>query len=212
LVGLTGTIDDLSRKTYLIDADFQTVSGILLSDSFIDNWNLQKRKLGTELLEVYTSYSAPWQIKLVLGKSEESNKSILATTACEKKFYTIFNSPEVSDCRDDMIRRIESIIGKRKIKPIGFDNMPSSKALTSSLDVTKTKTIIERAELGKIPTFYRNVLILMGFITTVVCVLFGFHIIPLDFFATAIIMIIIALVTEFGPRLKEIMEAKKVNQ
>ncbi len=213
LVGLTGTIDDLDRKTYLIGADFKTISGILLSDSFMDTWNLEKRKIGTELLEIYTSYSASWQIKLVLGKiAEEPNKSILATVAFEKRFYSIFNSSEVSDCRDDMVRRLEFIIGKDKIKPTNFNNTPSSVALTFSLNVTKTKTIVGRAELGEIPSFYRNILVLMSVITAVVCILFGFGIIPLDFFATAIIMIIIALVIELGPRLKEVMDAKKVNQ
>lgn len=211
LVGLVGTINDLDRKTFLIDADFQTISGILLSDSFLHSWNLEKKKISAELLEIYTSYSAFWQIKLILGKSiDEPNKSILATTACEKRFYTIFNSPEVSDSRNDMIRRIESIIGKEKIRPTDFTNTPSSIALTSSLNVTKSKTIVRKAELGEVPSFYRNILILMGIITVVVSVLFGFGIIPLDFFATAIIMIIIALVIELAPRLREIMDAQKV--
>jgi len=209
LVELVGTIDDLDRKTFLVNADFQTVLGILLSESFLSAWNLEHRKRGKDLIEIYTSYSAPWQIRLVLGPAQESNKSILATVAFEKKFYTIFKSDKVSDCRDDMVRRLKSIIGVKKFRLIGFNDNVSHTALRSALSVTEPKTIIGREALGEVPSFYRNILILMGTIVAIVTGLYIFGFVPLDLFATSLIMIAIALAIELGPRLKEIMDSKK---
>jgi hypothetical protein len=209
LVGLVGTIDDLDRKTFLVNADFQTVSGILLTESFLQSWNLEHRKIGKGLLEIYTSYPAVWQIRLVLGPAQEPNKSILATVAFEKKFYTIFKSDKVSDCRDDMVRRIKSIIGVKKFRLIGFNDVVSHMALRSALSVTEPKTIVGRDALGEVPSFYRNILILMGVIVAIVTGLYIFGFVPLDLFATSLIMIAIALAIELGPRLKEIMDSKK---
>jgi hypothetical protein len=209
LVGLTGTIDDLDRKSFLINADFQTLSNILLGDSFLQTWNLEQKKRGENLLEVYTSYSASWQIRLVLGLSKEPNKSILATVAFEKRFYTICYSTAVCDCRDDMIRRIESIIGKNKLSSIDFNNEPSGVALKSALGVTRPKTIVGRSELGEIPAFYRNISILLGVIVAALFGLYYFNIFSIDVFMSSIIVVILTAIVELGPRLKEIIDSKK---
>lgn len=211
LVGLVGTIEDLDRKTFLVDADFETLSGIVLSESFLGAWNLEHRKLSKNknMIEVYTSYGYLWQIRLVLSPSpNEPNKSILAAVAFEKRFYTILKSPCVSDYRDDMIRRIESVIGK-KLEPTEFNNEASHFALRTALAVTEPKTIMSRSEFGEVPTFYRNILILMGIITVVVIGLFVVGFIGLELFATSIIMIIVALAIELGPRLKEIIDSQR---
>jgi len=205
---LTGTIDDLDRKTFSVNKDFRTISEILLSRSFLKTWLLEHRQRGT-ILEVYTSYTDNWQVRLVLGPTLEPNKCVLATVAFEKKRYTISKSTDVSDLRDDMIRRIEAIIGKENLESVGVDDEVSHMALKSALKFTEPKAIITRAELGEIPSFYRNILILMGTISVVLAALFGFRVIPLDLFVTAIIMVIIALVIELGPRLREVLDSKK---
>lgn len=206
---MVGTIDDLDRKTFLVNADFQTVSGILLSESFLENWGLKHRKRGKDMLEIYTSYSSPWQIRLFLGPAEKQNDSILATVAFEKRFYTIFNSSKVSDCRDDMVRRIKSILGAKKLKPIGFNDAFSHMVLKSALSVTEPKTIGGRGALREVPSFYRAILVLMVIILAFVTGLYCFGLIPLDLFTTSVIMIIIALAIELGPKLKEIIDSKK---
>jgi hypothetical protein len=140
---------------------------------------------------------------------EEPSISILATVAFEKRFYTIFKSHNVSDCREDMMRRIESILGKENVKLVGFDDTVSHMSLKSALSVTTPKTIGGRAALGEVPSFYRTVLVLMVTVIAVITGLYCFSIISLDLFATSIIMVVIALAIELGPRLKEIIDSQK---
>lgn len=198
-IGLNGTSDSVDKKTYPFDIDFDDLSKFLLEKSFLDSWDLLKRKKGENVV-IRSPYLVPLQIRLALSRdNKNSNRSIIATVAYEKKFYSILTSDTATAMRNDMIRRIEDNF-KVKANDIGLDNSASTLALKSGLYVTETKFV----SVWNVPkTFLLTISLTVLALLVMTLMYFQFRWITQDLYGSSIIIIFIALLFEFAPLLRE---------
>ena len=205
IVGLNGTEENLDRLTIRLNGDFQTVSNTLKTKEILNLANFRIKEKESTLILKSRLIDTKEKIIFVLTRDPRDPlyHSILSTVVYEAGFYSIFKSSLAVTRRDSIIGEIEKRVSLKRL-PLddkeSFNNEPSRIALRLALKATEPKIFV----IGKIP---RHILL----IVTATIVFLGILIyswifgkfITQDLFVTSLVIVIVALLFEFIPFVRE---------
>jgi hypothetical protein len=211
----------IDRKSYLIDADVETVDKLL--KSFLPSRNYKR---GTRL-ENQIMYKKPRlaseQVILLIGLNPQNkNNTILATAAFHKGYYNVEISQQSIDFRDSAIKELTGwlLTNNPSLEIWDKDNLEdpvSAGAYAEAYDPTTSKIPkIESIEtvLEKIPLSFR-VMISVTFIALLgVNVSYWAHYggLTFDTYVITTVGLLISLFVEIGIPLREELKLKREKQ
>ncbi len=208
LVGLNGDMDSLSmgsnpaRKTYIVPVPFQKVVEIIFNPTNLDVWDMPKprRKKNEVILQSYSSYEHQ---KLFIVRPHDSDNTIIASVAFEKRFYSIYQSEVASRRRDRLVQDIYDQLHLPMEGVVGTEDSVSLKAVEKVLSPTHSVF----APISEASKFLLGIVILTAVLLAISSAEFFIH--PNNgFWASSILLIVIAFVVELAPSVKEYLESR----
>jgi hypothetical protein len=210
----------VDRKSFIIDlapVDFLKAVEPILHDVWKFNRRKDNPKAKKNIIWVLKSRDSEGNITiLTVGKSRESDKTTVATVAFHVGAYGVSISDVATKKRESLIRDVNGILSdkfEQKLKPTeSVDDTISLKAYTHALSITRSKTKIAAEFFKNIHWYYRLALVLTTIAFAIITACWVFEIINFDAYITTIIVIVLALIFEFGISLRQEWLSREIEE
>lgn len=211
IVGLNGTEEDLDRKTFSINASFDIVAPIISRDSFLNLADFRITKRTREFLILQSKLRTFEKLVFALiPDPTDQHKCILATVAYELRYYHIAKTEDASEMRNMVVSHLKEKL--RNLNPSysvsnhNLDDVASVRVRNIALSDTQSKLV----GLKDIPRYHLFAMVATAIVFIVMTAAFIVNVIDRDLYVSSLVIIIIAVLFEFAPLLKEARSSRSV--
>jgi hypothetical protein len=207
--------DSVDRLSFSINAKTEEVMSAL-GDEFVDVWEFSRKR---DNPKIKTKKSIIWILRcrdtygnrviLTVGSdSSDDNKSILGTVAFHTTLYSIETSKSAIAMRTSILNDVRERLRKSNseitLKQLdSTDDHVSFKAYSHALSITCPKTEVTKELLRRIPRYYVYGIAITCISLVLITGTYAFRILDLSTYVGAALVLVIALIAEFGVPLHE---------
>lgn len=206
-IGMNGTIEDLDRKSYLINMTFTKVASVIKQETLLNLGEFKIMKDSTDMIVLKSKLRTFEKMIMVISKfGDKSEKTLLATISYESRYYSIFKTPNASKLMGSIYGELKSDLKKLqtdlKITEKEPNDLVSLEASRYALRETQSKF----GSVNELPRYYIFVSIFIIVTAIIISVAYYYKMISDELFIGSIILIVVEGLFVFIP---VAIEAKK---